>query len=196
VRSPNPQLERTPATLIVRYTQLSQGCRLAFGAIWLALVVPAGCVFLPALLIGASGFFAGGWEPELREFIGSWNTGLLILGLPFAFFVGVGVWMVGTGLRREHLEARVWTFDKADRSLIVTKEMRNRSTKTLRVEHVNTYPLPAPGSVQVRRIATTEHFENELVVTIEGKKIRGMRQRTMSGSLRQVAQEINDFLAT
>ena len=101
------------------------------------------------------------------------------------------------GLRREHFEAYIWTFDKVNQSLIVTKEMRNRSTKALRVEHVNTYPLPASGSVQVRRIRDTEYTKYELVVTTVGKtKIRGMRQRTTFGNLRKVAREIDDFLAT
>jgi hypothetical protein len=50
------------------------------------------------------------------------------------------------------------------------------------------------GSVEMRSTMGAEHFEHELVFTIDGKTVRGMRQWAMQGDLRQAALEINTFL--
>jgi hypothetical protein len=103
--------------------------------------------------------------------------------------------MVKVGLQSEHYEAQVWIFDKVSRTLIIGRQMRNRVTKSVRIDQVATYSLPASGSVWARKITTTEHTEQELMVTVDGKTIHGMRQRLLFGDLEKVAREINDFLA-
>jgi hypothetical protein len=127
--------------------------------------------------------------------VGHWNSGLWLVGFSIAFFVAVGAWMLWMGLRGAYLEAHIWTFDKVSRRLMITRQMRNRHTRALRIEQVDSYPQPIPGSVQTRSIMGPEHFEHELVVTVGGTTIRGMRQWAIQGDLRKVAREINDFLA-
>jgi hypothetical protein len=188
----NPQIERTPTTLIIRHLQLPQKGWLAFGVLWL---VPAGCIFLLVLLIGSLGFLAGSWESVFREILGPRPSGIYAISLILAVFIGVGVWMVKVGLQREHYEAQVWIFDKVSSTLIIGRQMRNRATKAVRIDQVATYPLPASGSVWARKIPTTEHTEQELVATVNATMIHRMRQGLLFGDLENVAREINDFLA-
>ena len=122
------------------------------------------------------------------------GSGLLIISV-LGLFLAAGGWMLGMGLRQVYPEAHVWTFDRAARSFTIARHLRHRVTRALHVETTATYPLPAPGSVRVRRTRDVEHAYQELEVSVAGRTVRGMRRRLMFGNLTLVAREINDFLA-
>ena len=144
-------------------------------------------------MVGSTRWLFGGLG--LSEFIGPGTSGIYLFGIIVIFFVGVGLWMLRLGLQGEPLEAHVWTFDKVSGRLIIARRAAQPAHAGATARPGRDLSAAGAGMRQMRSTMGVEHFEHELVVIIDGTMVRGMRQWAMQGDLRQVARDVNDFLA-